>query len=479
MTFANLIRSALFTTLLLALVVGATTLIQGLANFAIMIVVAGLFQGSTPEQTAEISKSLQLTATGGTFLLTAAAAFWVISRWLRTPTHLRPEFLRQFFLYEALTAGAVLVLFPFFWMLCTSFKPAGQELKIDEKNPLNVVPATPTFANFKKVVRGNLLGFHFKPESGEAPILVKLPAYVEADFAKLVASSTPIKVEGVRIRELSGEEWVRPGLIRSLNLPDAPPAVPSMIPTQEPPRLEGEIRLVAPDAALGSPFVAKGAIGEVAYEGRFGRFFLNSLWVSSLAAALVTLFASMAGYVFAKKELPYKKQLFELLMTTMMIPGMMYMVPQFFMVVKMGLYGTTVAMYLPHLASVFGVFMMKQFMETIPSSLIEAARIDGASEWQIFGKVIIPLAKPIVLTLFLLTFLFHWSNFLWQLIVSDPSVPGTFTLPVGLALFRGQYSADVGQIMAASCFSIVPIAILFLIAQRYFIEGMTQGAVKE
>jgi multiple sugar transport system permease protein len=93
--------------------------------------------------------------------------------------------------------------------------------------------------------------------------------------------------------------------------------------------------------------------------------------------------------------------------------------------------------------------------------------------------VIVPLALPIILTLFLLTFLFHWSNFLWQLIVTNFENPLSITLPVGLALFRGQYTSELGLIMSASCFSIVPIAVLFLFAQRYFIEGMTQGAVKE
>ena len=163
----------------------------------------------------------------------------------------------------------------------------------------------------------------------------------------------------------------------------------------------------------------------------------------------------------------------------MMIPGMMFMVPQFFMICKMGLFGTKWAMFLPHLASVFGIFMLKQFMDTIPDSLLEAAQIDGASEWQVFRIVIIPLSLPIILTLFLLTFLSNWSNFLWQLIVTDFENPLSVTLPVGLALFRGQYTSELGLIMSASCFSIVPIAVLFLFAQRYFIEGMTAGAVKE
>ena len=211
----------------------------------------------------------------------------------------------------------------------------------------------------------------------------------------------------------------------------------------------------------------------------FGTYFMNSLLVSTTAAFLVTLFASMGAYVFSKKNLPYKDKIFKVLLMSMMIPGMMFMVPQFFMICKMGLFGTKWAMFLPHLASVFGIFMLKQFMDTIPDSLLEAAQIDGASEWQVFRIVIIPLSLPIILTLFLLTFLSNWSNFLWQLIVTDFENPLSVTLPVGLALFRGQYTSELGLIMSASCFSIVPIAVLFLFAQRYFIEGMTAGAVKE
>ena len=308
-------------------------------------------------------------------------AIWVIFYYLYTAEQYRWQFLKMWFLYEALTLGTAVVLFPFFWMLCTSFKPAGQELVINKENPLNIVPMQPTLRNFKKVLKMD-------------------------------------------------EE-------------------------------------------------SKATTDVIEQKKNFGTYFLNSLLVATTAAFLVTLFAAMGGYVFSKKEFPYKKEAFLVLLGTMMIPGMMFMVPQFFMVCQMGLFGTKWAMFLPHLASVFGVFLLKQFMDTIPSSLLESAQIDGASEWQVFRVVIVPLSYPIILTLFLLTFLFHWSNFLWQLIVTNFENPLSITLPVGLALFRGQYTSDLGLIMSASCFSIVPIAVLFLFAQRYFIEGMTQGAVKE
>ena len=298
----------------------------------------------------------------------------------------RVDFIKKLFIYELLTIGVVIVLYPFFWMMCTALKPSGQEMVLTEGNPLDIIPTEPTLENFKKVLK------------------------IDDKYKAMVAA---------------------------------------------------------------------GKIDSVEAKKNFGTYFMNSLLVSTTAAMLVTLFSSMAAYVFSKKNLPYKNKIFVALLATMLIPGMMFMVPQFFMICKMGLFGTKWAMFLPHLASVFGVFMLKQFMDSIPDSLLEAAQIDGASEWQVFTVVIVPLSIPIILTLFLLTFLSNWSNFLWQLIVTDFDNPLSITLPVGLALFRGQYTSDLGLIMSASCFSIVPIAVLFIFAQRYFIEGMTQGAVKE
>jgi multiple sugar transport system permease protein len=218
---------------------------------------------------------------------------------------------------------------------------------------------------------------------------------------------------------------------------------------------------------------------KVWHDMNFSKYFLHSLIVASSAAFFATLFAMLAGYAFAKKNFFGKEKLYYLLLSTMMIPGMMYMIPQFVIIVKMGWYNTYKAMIIPHLASVFGILLLRQFIETIPDSLIEAARIDGASELQIIRRVIIPLAFPVIITLFLMTFLFHWSNFLWQLVVTDPGMSANIrTLPVALALFQGPHGNEWELMMAASCFSIIPIAILFLFAQKFFIEGMTQGAVK-
>ena len=210
----------------------------------------------------------------------------------------------------------------------------------------------------------------------------------------------------------------------------------------------------------------------------FGRFFLNSLIVASGTALLTVIICTMGGYVFAKKNFLLRDKLFGVLLSTMLIPGMIFMVPQFAIVNKLGWINSYVGMMVPHLANVFGLFLMRQYISTIPDSLFEAATIDGAGELQIFKIIIIPLSLPVMVTLFLMTFVMQWGNFLWQLIVNTPDSVYR-TLPVGLALFRGQYGQDWEMMMAGACFSIIPIAILFLAAQRVFIEGMTSGAVKE
>lgn len=207
-------------------------------------------------------------------------------------------------------------------------------------------------------------------------------------------------------------------------------------------------------------------------------YFLNSLVVASLAGVITVLLCTMAGYAFAKKDFIGREKLFAGLLSAMLIPGMIYMVPQFAIVLKLGWINSYQGMVIPHVANVFGLFLLRQHIKTIPDSLFQAARIDGAGEFHVFTTIVLPLSLPIMVTLFLLTFVGQWSNFLWQLIINTPDSP-FITLPVGLQLFKGQYAQDWEPIMAGACFSIIPIAILFLFAQRYFIEGMTIGAVKE
>jgi ABC-type glycerol-3-phosphate transport system permease component len=209
----------------------------------------------------------------------------------------------------------------------------------------------------------------------------------------------------------------------------------------------------------------------------FIRYFGNSSIVAVSSALFATLFASMAAYAFSFKNFIFKEKIFAVIIASMMVPGLIYVVPQFAIVKKLGWMNTYRAMVIPHLANVFGLFLLRQFMATIPRSLIDAAEIDGANDFQIYGRIVIPLSLPIVATLFLLTFQFHWSNFLWQLIVTNTEK--LYTVPVGLAMFKQQHEELYTLKMAASAVSIVPISLIFVFAQRYFIEGITRGAIKE
>jgi multiple sugar transport system permease protein len=209
----------------------------------------------------------------------------------------------------------------------------------------------------------------------------------------------------------------------------------------------------------------------------FLKYFGNSIVVASTSALFASLFAAMAAYAFSFKNFIFKEKVFAVLIVSMMVPGLMYVVPQFAIVKKLGWMNTYRAMIVPHLANVFGLFLLRQYMATIPRSLVDAAKIDGAGDMQIFGRVVVPLSLPIIATLFLLAFQFHWSNFLWQLIVTNRE--SLYTVPVGLAMFKQQHEELYTLKMAASAVSIVPIAAIFVFAQRYFIEGITRGAVKE
>ena len=210
----------------------------------------------------------------------------------------------------------------------------------------------------------------------------------------------------------------------------------------------------------------------------FIRFFLNSLVVATSAGIITVILCTFAGYAFAKKQFPGRDPIFYVLLASMLVPGLIFVVPQFALVSEFGWINTYQGMVLPHVSNIFGLFLMRQYIETIPDSLLEAARIDGASEWQVFRIAIVPLAMPIIITLFLITFVSQWSNFLWQFITNTPDSP-LRTLPVGLNLFKGQYDIKWELIMAGACFSIIPVAIIFALTQRYFIQGMTSGAVKE
>ncbi len=209
----------------------------------------------------------------------------------------------------------------------------------------------------------------------------------------------------------------------------------------------------------------------------FGRYFYNSTVVAVVVTVSNLLFCSMLGYALAHLNFPGKRIIFGAVLGTLMIPGLVTFIPQFVLVVNMGLADTLTALFLPFLAGPFGVFLMRQFFLGIPRDIIEAGRLDGASEMGIFFRLFLPLSGPALATLGILTFLGSWNNFLWPLVVA--STERTYTLPVALALVStGQNQTDYGLLLAGASVVVLPILLVFLFFQRYFIEGIASTGIK-
>lgn len=206
------------------------------------------------------------------------------------------------------------------------------------------------------------------------------------------------------------------------------------------------------------------------------RWFSNSLFIATIHTALMLLFNAMSAYAFARMRFPGREMLFWLLMLTMMFPPVLNYIPVYAMVDQLGWIDTPWAMIFPGLGGVFGIFLLRQFFIGIPVELEEAARMDGANSWQIFSRIFLPLSKPALVTLAIFTFMGNWNDFLWPLIVTNSLEMRT--LPVGLSLLQGYYNIQFGKLTASTVISAIPILVVFLFAQRFFIKGITLSGIK-
>nr|WP_246364097.1 carbohydrate ABC transporter permease [Halobacillus locisalis] len=207
------------------------------------------------------------------------------------------------------------------------------------------------------------------------------------------------------------------------------------------------------------------------------RFLWNSLLVAVLSTIGQIIFSAMAGYAFARMQFKGRDKIFLLYLATMMVPTQVTMIPQFILMKEFGWLDTYQAMIVPTMFAVFGTFLMRQAMLSIPRELEEAAFMDGASHFRVFLNVCMPLIKPMIATLGIFTFMQSWNNFLWPLIVV--SSRDLATLPLGLSLLQGRWGTDWGLMMSGVVISIVPILAVYLFAQKYFIQGMTMSGMKE
>ena len=208
------------------------------------------------------------------------------------------------------------------------------------------------------------------------------------------------------------------------------------------------------------------------------RWLLNSFIVAGGIAFFSVITSSFAGYAFGKKQFPGRTIFFWMILMTMMLPRQIYLIPLFVLMRNLDWFNSYQGMIAPYIVYPFGVFLMRQFMQSIPDELLEAATIDGASEWQLFWRIIVPLSRPAIGAIAIFAFMAGWNDYLWQLVLTTDEQ--WMTLPVGVAKLTasGVGSIDVGVGMAGATFAFIPMLLIFLLFQRYFIKGITVGALK-
>ncbi len=208
----------------------------------------------------------------------------------------------------------------------------------------------------------------------------------------------------------------------------------------------------------------------------FARWLFNSVVIAVLSVTLTVVINLCAGYAFAKLRFPFRNLLFLLILSTLMVPVQVIMIPQFQVVIDLHLLNTTWGVVLPRLAEAFGLFMARQFFLAVPDELLEAAKCDGAGIFRTFWRIVLPLSKPLVAVLVIFTFMWRWNEFVWPLIVLTDS--SSYTLPVGLQFLVQQFGSNFGPLLAMSFLSILPMLLVFAVFQRYFVEGVARTGIK-
>jgi len=207
-----------------------------------------------------------------------------------------------------------------------------------------------------------------------------------------------------------------------------------------------------------------------------GTWMLNSVMVASITTALSVTVNLLAGYALAKIRFRGRQLMFVAVLSTLMIPAQAIMLPQFRTVVDLGLFGTFWAVILPSAATALGIFLARQFLVNIPDELLEAARIDGAGQLRTFWSVVLPLCRPLVAVMVLIAFMGQWNDFLWPLItLKDPQL---YTLPVSLRFLQGQYESNYSEQMAAALLMSIPLVLMFVLLQRWFVQGLARTGIK-
>ena len=208
----------------------------------------------------------------------------------------------------------------------------------------------------------------------------------------------------------------------------------------------------------------------------FGTVYMNTIISTAVTTLVQIAFCSMAGYAFARIDFPFKNALFVLILSVLMVPGQIFLIPQYQIIQKMGLLDTIPALFMPNLFSAFGTFLLRQFFMSLPKELEEAAIVDGCGRFRVFGQIMLPLVKPGIVALAIFTIKFAWNDFMWPLIVNTSMEK--MTLGPALSTLQGQYTTEYPMQMAGAVLAVVPLVVIFFLFQKQFIEGVAQSGIK-
>jgi multiple sugar transport system permease protein len=425
------------------------------------------------------------------------------------------RFLAKFFVYAVIIAGAVTMVFPFVWMISTSFKSSLEVLS----SRISVVPELKKYIRSDGgwepvefqialdldrlvsesegrfttgVLSGPDAASAFKAEAASSyaalrgkigkvyavyqdreSVREKLGAAFSATLGKLEStiSSLPPGAAGIARAEL---ESLRSGLLSSdEKSADTPERIALVV-------LAGEKRGEKSSLPLGEIAWKRFLLDNFVKAWRaapFARYFLNTIFVSLVVTVGQVLTSALAAYAFARMKFRFKEPLFLILLGTMMVPHEVILIPDYVIISKLGWMNTYNALIVPFLGAVFGTYFMRQHFETLPQDLFDAASIDGCGRLRTLFQLVLPLSRTVILTMALFTFIGTWNSLLWPLVMTN--TPEMRPLQVGLAVFNQESGTEWELLMAASTFSILPLLLIFFIAQKQFIEGITRSGMKD
>jgi len=401
------------------------------------------------------------------------------------------RFLGRFLIYAVLSAGAVVMAFPFYWMIATSVKsPQEAQQAAPIWFPERIQPANwraawrlgaegdrPWWGGFAAGRTVTLEVFVERPDAGAPRARIPKPPAV---FSDPRSEATRIRIEPanggweITLENTGGQRFTTLPLV--IWIPKEAGRFRATLPPDAVRSQRGYWRLEWENVAPGWFGYLFHNYREAWHAAPFGRYFFVSFFTAGSQVLGGLLIATMAAFAFARIRFPGREAVFLLFVATMMIPGEVLLIPNYILLSKLDWLDTFYALIVPWLASVFGIFLLRQFFLSLPQDLFDAARIDGASYWGMLWRIAFPLAVPGLVTYGIFAFLGAYNALLWPLIVTQS--PEMRTIQVGLQAFIGEAGSDYGQLMAASTMAILPIVLGYFFAQRHFIQGIARSGIK-